>query len=249
MYGARSAPKLGICRSVMVSAYDAGYLASWARTRPQRSCPASSIASQAVNELKNRLQALALLDRALTATTDDELETLVASLPDDHREALDKICGARDDSGFTDPAARALAVRATAARGRMNGGLEQVTTLLTDVCLADCIEALGENSDHPSEEQLKEVTPALVDTHGLATVRMMLAGSVAGEAAASAMLIRVLKYDESLALPKEEPTETVVLPAPHADDDQRARRRAAKDAKKADASARRQQQMRAKNRA
>lgn len=201
-----------------------------------------------MNELKNRLQALALLDRAFAAMTDDELESLVDSLPDDHREALDKISGARDDGGFADPAARTLAVRATAARGRMNGGLEQVTTLLTDVCLADCISALGEHADHPSEEQLREVTPALLDKHGLPTVRLMLAGSVAGEAAASAMLIRLLKYDDELALPKEERAETVVLPAPHADDDLRARRRAMKDAKKADASNRRQQQMRAKNR-
>ena len=202
-----------------------------------------------MNDLKNRLQALALLDRAFMAITDDELETLVASLPDDHREALDKISGARDDGGFTDPAARTLAVRATAARGRMNGGLEQVTTLLTDVCLADCIEALGDHSDNPTEEQLKEITPKLVEDHGLSTVRLMLAGSVAGEAAASTMLIRVLKYDDELGLPKEERADTVVLPAPQADEEQRARRKALKDAKKADANARRQQQMRAKNRA
>ncbi len=201
-----------------------------------------------MNELKNRLQALALLDRAMSAMTDDELETLVASLPDDHRQALDKICGARDEAGFADDAARTLAIRATVARGRMNGGLEQVTTLLTDPCLADCIEALGEHSDHPTEEQLKDVTPQLVESHGVATVRLMLAGSVAGEAAASTMLIRVLKNDDELALPKEERPETVVLPAPQADDELRTRRKAVKDAKKADSRARREQQARAKNR-
>ena len=81
-----------------------------------------------MNQLKTRLQALSLLDRALTAMSDEELATLVASLPDDHRTALDKLCGARDEEGFTDPAARTLAIRSTAARGRMNGGLEQITT-------------------------------------------------------------------------------------------------------------------------
>ena len=49
-------------------------------------------------------------------------------------------------------------------------------------------------------------------------------------------------------LPKEERPETVVLPAPQADDELRTRRKAVKDAKKADSRARREQQARAKNR-
>ncbi|MEO5724153.1 MAG: hypothetical protein ABIQ39_09210 [Ilumatobacteraceae bacterium] len=200
-----------------------------------------------MNQLKTRLQALALLDRAFTAMTDDELETLVASLPDDHRVAIDRICGARDDGGFSDPATRTLALRATVARGRMNGGLEQVTTVLTDPCLAACLEALGDNADNPTEDQLKEATPALIETYGLATVRLMIAGSVAGEAAASQMLIRLLKTDEVLGLPPEERAEMVVLPARRADDELRAKRKAAKDAKQADARARREQRLSAKH--
>ncbi|MFT3853527.1 MAG: hypothetical protein QM733_12430 [Ilumatobacteraceae bacterium] len=199
--------------------------------------------------LKTRLQALALLDRALVAMTDEELTALVDKLPDDHRKALDKLAGARTDDGFEDPASRNLALRATAARGRMNGGLEQITTILCDPCLAECIEALGEHADHPSEEQLKAVTPALVEKWGVSTVRMMIAGSVAGEAAASVMLTRLLKSDEELALPPEPPRETVLLPTPHADAELKARRRAAKEAKQAEARARREQQLRAKNRA
>ena len=201
-----------------------------------------------MNQLKTRLQALALLDRAFTAMTDEELATLVASLPEDHRVALDKICGAREDSGFTDQAARTLAVRATAARGRMNGGLEQISTLLTDPCLADCIEALGDHSDNPSEEQLREALPGLIDSHGLATVRLMMAGSVAGEAAASVLLIRLLKHDDALGLPPEPPTDTVVLAPTPADEELRAKRKQAKDAKKAAAKARREQQQRARTR-
>jgi hypothetical protein len=202
-----------------------------------------------VSQLKTRLQALSLLDRALAAMTEEELATLVDKLPDDHRQALDKIAGARDEDGFSDPAARDLAVRATAARGRMNGGLEQVATILCDPCLAECIEALDDHADNPSEEQLKEVLPPLIDKWGVATVRMMLAGSIAGEAVATPMLTRLLKSDEELALPPEAPRETVLLPAPHADDDIKAKRRAAKDAKQAEARARREQQARAKRRA
>lgn len=199
-----------------------------------------------MNQMKNRLQGLTLLDRAFTAMTDAELEALVASLPEDHRTTLDETCGARDGS-FTESATRLLAIRATAARGRLNGALEQITTLLCDPCLADCIEALGEHRDNPTEAQLLEATPALIDKHGLATVRLMMAGSVAGEAAASVALTRLLKHDETLALPPVEREEIVVMPPPTADEDLKAKRKAAKAAKQADAAARREQRLRARH--
>jgi hypothetical protein len=200
--------------------------------------------------MKNRLQALTLLDRAMSAMTDAELETLVASLSDDHREAIDRLCGAHE-GGFEDPASRTVALRSTVARGRMNGGLEQVATVLTDQCLADCITALGDHADNPSEEQLLAVTPALVEAHGLATVRLMLATSVAGEAAASVMLTRVLKHHDELAIPArdEVAAPVVVAPAKVADDETKARRKAAKERKQAEARARREQQAKARNRA
>lgn len=199
-----------------------------------------------MNQMKNRLQGLTLLDRAFTAMTDSELESLVASLPEDHRTALDEICGARE-GGFTESSSRLLAIRATAARGRLNGVLEQITTLLCDPCLADCIEALGDHSDNPTEAELLEATPALIDKHGLATVRMMMAGSVAGEAAASVILTRLLKHDETLALPPVEREEISVLPPPTADEELKAKRKAAKAAKQADAKARREQRERARH--
>lgn len=198
--------------------------------------------------MKTRLQALTLLDRALLAMTDTELETLVASLPDDHRTAIDQLCGARE-GGFEDPATRTIALRNTVARGRMNGTLEQVSTVLTDPCLADCIEQLGDNSDNPTEAQLLEVTPGLIERHGLATVRLTLAGSIAGEAAASVMLTRVLKHDETLALPARDAiAEAVVAPAPSADEETKAKRKAAKEAKQAEARKSREQAARARNR-
>jgi hypothetical protein len=200
-----------------------------------------------MSQLKNRLQALSLLDRAFASLTDAELEALVASLPDDHREAVDDICGAKE-GGFTDPAARTLAMRSTASRGRMTGQLEQLSTLVTDPCLAKCIELLGDNSDNPTEPQLMEATPALIEEFGLGCTRLMLATSVAGEAAASVMLTRVLKHDETLALPPAEVVDVPVLPAPHADDELKAKRRAAKEKKQADSRARREQQLRAAKR-
>lgn len=200
-----------------------------------------------MSQLKTRLQALSLLDRAFAATTDAELEALVAALPDDHRTAIDEMCGARE-GGFDDAAARTMAMRGFAARGRMNGGLEQLCTVLTDPCLADCIERLGDNSDHPTEEQFLEVAPTLVESFGLATVRMMMATAIAGEAEASPMLTRLLKHDETLGLPPAEASEVTVRPAPHADDDVKAKRKAAKERKQAEARARREQQAKAKHR-
>lgn len=199
-----------------------------------------------MNQMKNRLQGLTLLDRAFTAMTDEELETLVASLDDEHREAIDSLCGARD-GGFTDSSTRILAMRATAARGRINGGLEQITTLLCDQCLADCIEALGDHADNPTENELLEAAPALIEKYGVAAVRVMMAGSVAGEAPASVALTRLLKHDETLALPPVEHDEVSVLPPPKADDDIKAKRKAAKAAKQADARARREQRARARH--
>jgi len=199
--------------------------------------------------MKNRLQALSMLDRALATMTDEELETLIASLPEDHRVAIDKLCGARE-GGFEESSARLLALRSTAARGRMSGALEQLATVLTDPCLADCITELGDASDNPTEADLARVTPGLIERHGLGTVRLTLAASVAGEAAASVVLTRLLKHDEVLALPArdEEPSAAAVL-ARTADEETKARRRAAKERKQAEARARREQQARARNRA
>ena len=200
-----------------------------------------------MSQLKIRMQALSLLDRAFDAMTDEELAATVATLPDDHVAALDELCGARE-GGFIDADARVVAMRATVARGRMNGGLEQVSTLITDPCLAKCIDALGDHSDDPSEEQLLEATPALVEEFGLAIVRVMLASSVAGEAAASVMLTRVLKHDPTLALPPVDRTDVEVLPARTADEDTKAKRKAVKERKQADARKAREQQLKARHR-
>jgi hypothetical protein len=200
-----------------------------------------------MSQMKNRLQALSLLDRAFTCITDAELETIVASLPEDHVQALDELCDA-PEGGFPDATARSLALRAHASRGRVSGGLEQVATVLTDPCLAKCIEALGDNSDNPTEAQLLEVTPALVDEFGVADVRLMLAASIAGEAAASVMLTYVMKHDDTLKLPPAEPVAATLLPAPQADAEAKARRKAQKEKKQADARNRREQQLRAAKR-
>ena len=145
--------------------------------------------------MKTRLQSLGLLDRALAATTDAEIEALVAALDDDHREAVERLA-----EGIT-PAA----IREAGVKGRVNGTLESIAVVLADACLADCIEQLGDHSDNPTSDQLREVLPGLIERHGLACTRLMLATTVVGEAPASAIVRDLLKHDDDVKLPPMEP--------------------------------------------
>src|SRR5690606_360158 len=94
----------------------------------------------------------------------------------------------------------------------------------TDLCLADCIEQLGDHADHPSSDELREVLPGLVERHGLAITRMMLASTVAGEAPASAIIRDLLKNDELVKLPPAEQRPiSPLVQAPAMDPDERAK--------------------------
>ena len=197
----------------------------------------------AVNQMKNRMQALGLLDRAVKATTDEEIETAVAALDDDHRDGLET---------FVDDLTPE-SIRAGVKAGRIDGGMEAIAAILTDACLADCIEQLGDHAENPSTDQLKDVLPGVVERHGLGVTRIMLAGPVAGEAPASAIIRDLLKNDETLALPKAEVTEIAPLvdTAKRSTDEQdelRAKRKAAKKAKQDAERARREQSAAARRR-
>ena len=182
------------------------------------------------------MQALGLLDRAFRATTDDELTTVTDALDDDHREALESFVEETTPYGVRD------GVRA----GRIDGGMEAIAAILGDACLADCIERLGDHADNPSTDQLREVLPDLVETHGVGITRVMLAATVVGEAPASAIIRDLLKSDELVALPKTEeaPMMPVLDTSKRSADEQdalREKRKAAKQAKKEAARARRAQ--------
>jgi hypothetical protein len=199
-----------------------------------------------VNQTKTRLQALGLLDRALRAASDDELEAIVTTLDDEHRDALGELT--RSDE------VTAEAIRSAIGKGRLDGTMESVAVVLSDACLADCIEKLGDDADNPSSDQLREVLPGIVDRHGVPCTRIMLASTVAGEAAAAAIIRDLLKHDDVVKLPPVEP-QPVVSPLPHAptvSPEERAaikeRRRQLKLKKQADARARREQSTRDRSR-
>ncbi len=192
--------------------------------------------------MKTRLQSLGLLDRALRATTDEELDTLVAALGDDHREAVERLAGG---------ATTASAIREAAAKGRIDGTLESLALVLTDAALADCIEQLGDHADNPTSDQLRAVLPGVILRHGLGVTRVMLASRLAGEAAASAVIRDLLKHDDTVKLPPAEATSSgpAARPPDTADAEVKARRLDLKRRKQAEARARREQSARARNRA
>lgn len=192
--------------------------------------------------MKNRMQALGLLDRAIKAAGDAEIAAAINALDDDHREGLE---------GFVDGDLDVDAVRAAVKAGRIDGGMESIAAILTDTCLADCIEELGDSAENPSSDELREVLPGIIEKHGLASTRIMLAATVAGEAAASAIIRDLLKHDEELALPKaEDPVFTPVLDTSKRSADEqaemRAKRAEVKKAKKEAARARKAQSVAAR---
>ncbi|MFT5979137.1 MAG: hypothetical protein ACI9AO_001991, partial [Ilumatobacter sp.] len=110
----------------------------------------SAVTSLAVNHVKNRMQALGLLDRSIKAATDEELAAAIEALDDDHREGLES---------FVEGELDVDSVRAAVKTGRIDGTMEAIASIISDAALAACIEQLGENADNPSTDQLKEVLP------------------------------------------------------------------------------------------
>lgn len=211
----------------------------------------------AVNSTKAHIAALSLLDRAFIAIPDDELSALIAGLPDDHLSAVKRIAGVRDEAptGDDESAEESLvgAVREAAHKGRVNGDLHRLGVVLSDACLADCIEKLGDNADFPSEEDLQKVIPDLVEAHGVGVVRLMLASTIVGEAPASATIVGMLKTDETVKLPPLDLKPLAPLLPPKHDEAERlalkAQRKERKAHEQAAAKLRREQIARAKNRA
>lgn len=197
-----------------------------------------------MNQVKSRLQALGLLDRAFANASDEELNSAAEALNDEQREALDDLVGGSAD---------AAAIRTAIVSGRLDGTMESAALVLTDACLAECIEGLGEHADHPSTAQLRGVIPDLVGHHGKAITQLMLASTVAGEAPASPIIRDLLKNDDDIKLPPATPKPmSPIVQAPKVDPDERAaikaKRKEMKLHKQDEARRRREQADAARNR-
>ena len=200
-----------------------------------------------MNTTKAHIAALSLLDRALLAMTDDEMAALLAGLPEDHITAVKRLCDLHDEDDDL-----VAAVRVAAHKGRLTGALPRLGVVMSDACLADCVEQLGDAADMPTEDELQAVIPGLIERHGLGTVRLMLAATVVGEAPVSAIIVGLLKTDEVVKLaPMELKPLAPLLPA-KVDDAERLRLKALRKERKAieqaEAKLRREQVARARNR-
>ena len=197
-----------------------------------------------MNQVKNRLQALGLLDRSFAAASDEELTAAVEALDDDHRDALTEVL-----KGELTPDA----IRTAIGHGRLDGTIEGVALVLADATLADCIEQLGDHAENPTTDQLREVLPGIVERHGVALTRMMLAATVVGEAPASPVIRDLLKHDELVQLPPAEPRPLPPIYEPGVDPDERAaikaKRKEMHERKQAAARASREQAAKARHRA
>jgi hypothetical protein len=163
-----------------------------------------------MNEVKNRLSALSMLDRAFRRLPDEQIADLYESLNEESQAAVRLVASVVDED--LEMSALLEAIRVSVAKGRINGDLERMALLLTEQCLVDCIAALGDNSDDPSEENLREVLPAVIEEHTLPVTQVMLASVVTGEATASPMITRLLKHDDEIKLPP--PPVVVMAPPP-----------------------------------
>ena len=197
-----------------------------------------------MNQVKNRLAALSLLDRAFRLLDDDRIASLYEGLEDESKDAIQHIAGVKGED--LDTPSLVAAIKTCTAKGRINGDLERLSILLTDSCLSDCIEALGDRADDPSEEDLRTALPDIIAKHTLSVTQVMLASVVTGEALASPIITRLLKHDEAWKLPHVESVPAAPAPAAkNTDDPQRQalkeQRRARKQAEQEQARRRREQ--------
>jgi len=191
-----------------------------------------------------------MLDRAFRLLDDARIGSLYESLDEESQDAVQHVASVKGQELGT--AALVEAIKATAAKGRVNGDLERLSVLLTDACLNACIEALGDRADDPSEVELRAVLPTIIDAHTLPVTQVMLASVVTGEALASPIITRLLKSDEAWKLPPAEAVTVASVPARSTAED--ANRQALKDQRRArkqaeqDAARRRREQQAAARR-
>jgi hypothetical protein len=76
-----------------------------------------------------------------------------------------------------------------------------VATALTQRANDSTVEALGDNSDDPSREDLDAVLPDIVEEYGAGLVRLMLASYAISDAPVRAVMRELLETDERFALP------------------------------------------------
>lgn len=89
---------------------------------------------------------------------------------------------------------------AVLGRAQYRVALPYLAAVLSDDCLAATIEALGDHSDGPTEEQLLEALDSVRATYSDVTIAVMLASVADGEMPASDLCFHMLSTDQRYGL-------------------------------------------------
>jgi hypothetical protein len=85
-----------------------------------------------------------------------------------------------------------------------------VSTALTQRVNDTTVDALGDNAEDPSREDLEAVLPAVIDEYGVNLVRLMLASYAISDAPVREVMRGLLDTDERFALPDEVPDDVEI---------------------------------------
>jgi hypothetical protein len=118
------------------------------------------------------------------------------------------------------PVANALAAlrkhrdpRAVLDRAQYRVAVPYAAAVYAEPCLAAVIEALGDNADDPTREQLLEAIDAVSTDHDEVTITVMLASVADGDMPASDLCFTLLDTEERFGLTDWRPFERAAAPA------------------------------------
>lgn len=91
-------------------------------------------------------------------------------------------------------------VASAVGRPQYRAVLPYLATAVSEDCLAQTIEALGDHADDPSKEQLLEALGSVGESHSDATIAVMLASVAVSDMAASDLCFEVVTGDDRFGL-------------------------------------------------
>ena len=107
---------------------------------------------------------------ALAEIDDDALTALAVALEGDLRDAFARTVGLGADA-FDDPSSLAGLIRDGVARRRAH---HDAGVILAEPCTTHCIDKLGDASEDPTVDELREILPEAEETFGFAATKLMV---------------------------------------------------------------------------
>ncbi len=144
---------------------------------------------------------LTRLSAALAAFSDDDLDDAIRALGEgEHLVSLAQALNAKRPALLSHPHPSSL-VRPRIYTGPP-GRRVLASLSIAGPCSDDCIDALGDNADDPSREDMDAILDDLVERWGAQMVTLMLAAYPAMEAPCGDVFAAILDTDERFAIPE-----------------------------------------------